>query len=304
MSEMDFVTITSGDLTARINPLGAELWSLTDAQGREFMTDADPAFWAGHAPVLFPIVGSINGDRYRLGGQEYELPRHGFARHSAFEVIQSSESKASFRLRDSAESRAVYPFAFELEIAFRVQGMTLHVEAIVRNPGAEPLPFSFGYHPAFAWPLPGGAEKADHVIAFTEAEPQPIRRLDESSGLMTPGAFPTPVEGHHLALHDALFEADAMIWDNLNSRSLTFGTPGASQIALSFPDTPMLGIWQKPGARFLCIEPWQGHADPVGFTGDFQDKPGAVQLAAAHTVRSAWTWRCFRPIERAPERCG
>ncbi|MCJ2180775.1 aldose 1-epimerase family protein [Novosphingobium album (ex Hu et al. 2023)] len=275
---MEFVTISSGDLTARINPFGAELWSLTDAHGREFMTAGDPAFWSGHAPLLFPIVGGLAANRYRVDGQEYELPRHGFARRSPFELMEAGECSARFRLRDSAETRAVYPFAFELEMAFVLDGTTLHMTATVRNPGDTALPFSFGYHPAFAWPLPGGSDKADHVIAFSSPETQRVRRLDPASGLMLPDAEPTPVEGHHLALDAALFEADAMIWDELVSRSLTFGTPGGAQLAIGFPDTPMLGIWQKPGAPFLCIEPWQGHADPVGFSCDFREKPGIVNL--------------------------
>lgn len=279
MSETEFVTITSGDMTARINPFGAELWSLTDRQGRQFMTDADPAFWTGHAPLLFPIVGALNGDRYRLDGREYALPKHGFARHSRFEVAESAGNHARFVLRDSDETRAVYPFAFELEMAFRLSGATLEMRATVRNRGAEPMPFSIGFHPAFAWPLPGDAAKADHAIAFAEPEPQPIRRIDPRTGLMLAQPVPTPVVGHCLALDASLFEADAVIWDDLHSRSLTFGTPGASQLAVAFPDMAMLGIWQKPGAPYLCIEPWQGHADPAGFTGDFRDKPGMVQLA-------------------------
>lgn len=275
----ELIEITSGDLTARINPSGAELWSLADRQGHEFMTDADPAFWSGHAPLLFPVVGALNGNRYRLDGREYELPRHGFARRSRFEVLEAGESEARFVLRDSEETRAAYPFAFMLEMAFHLEGATLHMEATVSNPGAESLPFSFGYHPAFAWPLPGGAAKADHVIAFAEPEAQPIRRVDPQTGLLLPDPASTPVEGHHLPLDASLFEADAVIWDKLTSRSLTFGTPGGAQLAIAFPDTPMLGIWQKAGAPFLCIEPWQGHADPAGFTGDFRDKPGIVQLA-------------------------
>ncbi|SFF74174.1 Galactose mutarotase [Novosphingobium sp. CF614] len=277
-ADTELLAITSGELTARINPFGAELWSLTDALGREYMTDADPAFWTGHAPLLFPIVGGLNAGRYRLDGREYALPKHGFARHSRFEVVDTGESHARLRLRDSDETRGAYPFAFELEMGFRLDRATLHMAATVRNPGAAPLPFSIGFHPAFAWPLPGGAAKADHVIAFAEPEPQPIRRIDAESGLLLPEPVPTPVEGHHLALDASLFEADAMIWDGLNSRSLTFGTPGGRQLAIAFPDTPMLGIWQKPGAPYLCIEPWQGHADPAGFAGDFRDKPGVVLL--------------------------
>ncbi len=274
----DLLTIASGDLTARINPLGAELWSLTDTAGREYMTDADPAFWTGHAPVLFPIVGALNQDRYRLGDTYYALPKHGFARTSLFECTEHTAAEVRFRLGDSAATRSVYPFAFGLEMAFRLDGGALHLAATVTNAGDEPLPFSFGFHPALAWPLPGGAAKAAHQVVFAEAEPQPIRRIDGPTGLLLPEAAPTPVQGRTLTPEAELFEADALIWDELHSRSLSFGALDGASLDIAFPDTPMLGIWQKPGAHYLCIEPWQGIADPVGYEGDFRDKPGVVIL--------------------------
>ena len=275
---MDLISITSGELTARVNPLGAELCSLADPAGREYMTDADPAFWTGHAPLLFPIVGALNDGRYRLADSVYELPKHGFARTSTFECVEHSAAEARFRLRDSEATRVVYPFAFALEMGFRVEGMALYMTATVTNPGDVPLPFSFGFHPAFAWPLPGGADKAAHRIVFAEAEPQPIRRIDGPSGLVLPEAFVTPVQSRTLVPDAELFEDDALIWDELHSRSLRFGAEGGASLDIAFPDTPMLGIWQKPGANYLCIEPWQGTADPVGYDGDFRDKPGVVIL--------------------------
>ena len=278
MTDMDFVTISSGDLTARIALFGAELWSLTDHAGLEYMTDADPAFWTGHAPILFPIVGALNGNRYRLGDREYELPKHGFARHSLFELVEIAGDRVRLRLRDSDETRKVYPFAFTLDLDFRLEGMSLQTRATVTNTGGEVMPFSFGYHPAFAWPLPGGAAKADHTIAFEQPEPQPIRRIDMPTGLVLPEPVATPVEGHLLTPEPAQFETDALIWDRLASRALTFGAPGGGQLAVAFPDTPMLGIWQKPGANYLCIEPWQGIADPLGYTGEFRAKPGVLSL--------------------------
>lgn len=275
---MEFVTISSGELTARINPFGAELWSLTDTLGREYMTDADPAFWTGHAPLLFPIVGALANDTYRVDGQAFTLPKHGLARRSMFEVVDAGEAHALFRLADSEESRKAYPFAFVLDMAFRLEGKSLRMEARVSNPGEEMMPFSFGFHPAFAWPLPGGAAKGDHAIAFEQGEPQPVRRIDPATGLLLPEPLATPVEGHLLCPDAGLFEGDALIWDRLSSRSLTFGAAGAAQLSIAFPDTPMLGIWQKPGAAYLCIEPWQGIADPLGFAGDFREKPGIIAL--------------------------
>lgn len=278
MSALDLVTISSGDLTACINPLGAELWSLTDAQGREYMTDADPAFWTGRAPLLFPIVGALNEGLYRLGESEFALPKHGFARTSRFDCIEADEASALFRLTDSDATRAAYPFPFVLDMRFRVEGWTLAMEARVQNAGEGRLPFSFGFHPAFAWPLPGGGAKEAHRVVFASDEPQPIRRIDPATGLILPDPQPTPVKQGEFVPDASLFEADALIWDHLTSRALRFGADEGAKLDIAFPDTSMLGIWQKPGASYLCIEPWQGMADPVGYEGDFRDKPGVVLL--------------------------
>lgn len=279
MADPTLIRIASGRLSAAINPFGAELWSLRDADRREYMTDADPAFWTGHAPLLFPIVGALNGGRYRLNGAEYALPKHGFARTSRFDVIDQRDQSATFRLSDSAETRAAWPFPFVLDIDFRTEGDVLRQVATVRNPGASALWFSFGFHPAFAWPLPCGGAKADHRVTFAEDESAPIRRIDPATGLLLPEPQPTPVRGRELTPSAALFEPDALIWDRLASRSLTWGTADGPRLEIGFPDTPLLGIWQKPGAAYLCIEPWQGIADPVGWQGDFRDKPGVIELA-------------------------
>jgi galactose mutarotase-like enzyme len=281
----ELITISSGELTAAINPLGAELWSLTDALGAEYMTNADPAFWTGHAPILFPIVGELNGGSYRHDGQDYLMQRHGFARTKTFEVAEAGADIARFVLRDSEATRGVYPFAFTLELVYRLAGATLAVAAVVTNGGERPMPFSIGFHPAFAWPLPGGADKAAHRVTFAQPEPEPIRRLSQPEGLTLPGTFPSPVEGHGFTPDASLFKADAMIWDRVNSRAVTFGPAAGTQVSISFPDAHMLGVWQKPGASFLCIEPWQGLADPVGFTGDLRDKPGIVMLAPGAEYR-------------------
>lgn len=278
MAGEDLVTISGEALAARINPLGAELWSLTDATGREYMSDADPAYWTGHAPLLFPIVGALNGGTYRLDGHEYALAKHGFARTNRFDVEEKGPDRVRFELRDSEQTREVFPFAFALGIEFAVAAQTLSVTATVRNRGDEPMPFSFGFHPAFAWPLPGGGPKDAHRVVFAEDEPEPIRRIDPASATLLPEPEPTPVVGKVLQPRASLFEKDALIWNRLNSRSATFAGVGAA-VEIEFPDCPNLGIWQKPGAPFLAIEPWHGFNDPQGFDGEFRDKPGIMELA-------------------------
>ena len=260
-------------MTAAIDPLGAELSSLTDATGREWMTDADPAYWAGRAPLLFPIVGALNGGTYRLDGRTYALPQHGFARRRGFDLVEATAATARFRLIDDAQTRAVYPFAFALEMAFALEEMRLTMTATIENRGDRTMPASFGYHPAFAWPLPGGGDKAAHRLVFDAAE-GPIRAIE---GGLIGGVLRSPMVDRTLALDDALFARDALVWDAIASRSLRYEGDGAA-LAIGW-DAPMLGVWSKPRARFVCVEPWWGHADPVGFAGDIVDKPGMMRIA-------------------------
>jgi galactose mutarotase-like enzyme len=272
------VRIASGELAAEILPCGAELQSLRDAQGREYMSSGDPAFWSGHAPLLFPIVGRLNGDEYRLDGSAYPLPQHGFARKSDFSIIAHDPDNATFRLTDSAETRAVYPFAFELEAHYALTGQTLATTITIRNPGDAALPASFGFHPAFAWPLPGNSHRGAHDIDFECDEPATLCRITPD-GLIGPEDRSTPVIGRSLRLRDALFTENALVWKRLESRRLRYGVAGGTSLDIAFPDTDWLGIWTKPGAAFVCVEPWSGMADPDGFVGQFRDKPGVFEIA-------------------------
>ncbi|WP_225206018.1 aldose 1-epimerase family protein [Novosphingobium huizhouense] len=285
MEDDELVRIESAALQVAIHPLGAELWSLRDHEGYEYMTDADPAFWTGHAPLLFPVVGALAGDRLRLDGRDYTLPKHGFARRSHFAPVETGPAHARFRLTDSPETRASYPFGFVLEMAYSVEDLTLVMEASVFNPNGRALPFSFGFHPAFAWPLPGGADKAAHKLVFERDEPQDVRRISKGAGLLLPEGEATPVVGRELALRSELFEADAVIWTGLASRKVSYGADGGAWLDVAFPDMHMFGLWQVPGAHYICLEPWAGVADPVGFTGDFRDKPGVVLLPPGETAR-------------------
>lgn len=284
----DLVSIASAGLSADIDPRGAQLFALRDAEGRDLQWNGDPAVWAGRAPILFPIVGAVAGGRYRLDGQAYALGRHGFARQSLFEVVEGGPSRALLRLRWNEETLKAYPFRFELDLAFALDAATLALTATVRNLGEALLPASFGYHPALLWPLPYGQPRADHAIVFEHDEPAPIRRLD-AEGLVLPQPVPTPVEGRTLALRDALFADDALVFDRLTSRSLRYGAAAGPSFDIAFPDAPCLGVWTKPGGGYICIEPWWGHADPQGFTGDFRDKPGVFMVEPGQARDCAMT---------------
>lgn len=282
------IRIANDRLSATISPLGAELQTLRDAAGRDYLWDGNASWWTGRAPILFPIVGTLAGDVLRIDGVDYSMPKHGFARRSTFDVAQAGADYATFRLEASNETRAAYPFDFVLEIGFELEEATLAVTATLANPGDTPLPASFGFHPAFRWPLPGAGPRAEHRLRFAEPEPESIRRID-AHGLLTDVEHPTPVEGRNLALHDDLFEDDALIFLSPESRSVRFGVPGEPGLEIGWENLPELGVWTKPGAPYLCVEPWQGHSDPQGFTGAFRDKPGVIEVAPGDERRFRMT---------------
>jgi galactose mutarotase-like enzyme len=177
-----------------------------------------------------------------------------------------------------------------LRIRFVLHGPTLRVAAAIRNTGDDAMPASFGFHPAFRWPLPYGRTRESHFIEFTDDEPAPIRRLN-AEGLLTTDRHPTPVVGRRLALDDALFRDDVIIFDELRSRSASFGAGDGPRIRMHFADAPYFGVWTKPGAGFLCMEPWHGIADVAGFGGDFKAKTGVfiVPVGACADVEMAIT---------------
>lgn len=247
---------------------------LTDSQGHDLLWNGDPLWWTGRSPLLFPIVGKVPRDRLLVDGMEYEMPQHGIARRSDFAALEADRSSCVFELRSSPDTLRCYPFMFVLRVAYRISGRALAISASVCNQGATIMPMSFGFHPAFRWPLPGDLHRDTYEIQFETEEPSPVRRL--VGGLLSDERIPTPINQRILHLRDALFESDAIIFDVLRSRSLTYGSREAPQLKIRFPGMPHLGIWSKPGAPFVCIEPWQGYAAPAGFTGNLDDKPGVV----------------------------
>lgn len=275
MAEM--VRITSGALSAAINSFGAELTHLEDAQGRELMTDADPAFWTGHAPLLFPTVGALNGGRYRLeDGRAFAMAQHGFARRSEWVVAARGVDHARFQLSDDAVTRAQYPFGFVLDAEYRLAGLRLDVTVRLRNRGEAPLPASFGFHPAFAWPLPYGAPRESHRLTFAADEEPHVNRVVDA--LIGARDRPSPLDGRELRLRDDLFAEDALVWEQVESGSVRYGAAEGPALDIAFPGAPSLGVWTRPGARFVCVEPWWGHADPEGFAGTIWEKPGIIRL--------------------------
>jgi galactose mutarotase-like enzyme len=272
---MDRHVMSNGTLSATVKADGAELCSLRNASDQEMLWQAAPV-WPRHAPVLFPIVGRLKDDTLRHQGRCYRLTQHGFARDRRFAWLNRGATTCRLVLHEDAGTRAVYPFAFRLEIAFTLDDDALEQSFTVSNPGRELLPASLGAHPAFAWPLAEGVRKEAHVLEFSEPEPAAVRRL--SDGLLLPEPAATPINDKTLKLAPALFEADAIILPSPASHSVRYTAPGAPVVEVSWEGFRALGMWSRAGGDFVCIEPWHGTASPVDFDGEFLDKPGLMLI--------------------------
>lgn len=270
------IDLVTPGLTARVAEHGAELVSLVHPTAGELLWQAGPA-WPRHAPVLFPIVGRLPEDTLEVAGRRFRMTQHGFARDRDFTVVDRSPTRAVLRLTDDEDTRSRFPYAFVLTVEHVLHPDRLTTTYEVANPGGEPLPVSLGTHPAFVWPLPGGDPKDAHELVFAAPEPGPVHRLSE--GLLEPTPLPTPVVGDRLALSEQLFAADALIWTETASRELRYASPGSAvSLTLSWQGFPQLGVWSKPGAGFLCLEPWAGYASPVAADLDISAKPGMMLL--------------------------
>jgi galactose mutarotase-like enzyme len=274
-------TLRSGAIAATIKADGAELCSLKNADGLELLWQAGPE-WPRHSPVLFPIVGRVKNDEYRHRGKPYPMKQHGFARDFRFDWVEQSATSCKLALVDNEKTRAIYPFAFRLEISYAVENADLTIGFDIINSGDENLPASVGAHPGFNWPLLPGLAKEAYALIFPDEEPAPIRRLE--GGLLRARPEPSPIHGKTLALAEHLFADDAIIMDSVASTSVRYAADRGPSIDVSWQGFRELGVWSKPtGAPFVCIEPWHGYVSPAEFDGEFTDKPGLMHIAPGET---------------------
>ena len=277
-----------------VKPLGAELFSLQDIHsGKEYMWKADPAFWGKTSPVLFPIVGTLRNDKYKYGGKEYSLPRHGFAREMPFELGSATDTSATFVLKSSEKTLAKYPFKFRLDISYALEGAALIVTYHVYNEAETDMYFSLGAHPAFAVPLADGLHYEDYYLQFNHRETAPRWRID-GAGLIEPVATPCLDDSDRLNLRKELFYKDAIVLKHLSSTLISLRhKTDAHGLEFRYEDFPYMGIWAAKDADFLCIEPWCGIADSVSHNYDLITKEGIEKLAPKTTWTRRWSVTVF-----------
>ncbi|MFY8214837.1 MAG: aldose 1-epimerase family protein [Flavobacterium sp.] len=275
-------------ISATIQSKGAELCSLKNVNSlREFLWQADPAHWAKHAPVLFPIVGKLKQNTYHHEGKSYILPRHGFAREMDFLLLEQTKSKAVFQLCSSSKTKGLYPFDFDFRITYILDENNLHTSYTISNLGGDNMYYNVGAHPAFALPLDFSA----YSIVFPMDSTLITHELAEE--LISKTTHEIHLENHTLPLAYSLFEKDALIFKQLESNLVTICENERPFLQVSFDDFPNLGIWTKPQAPFICIEPWLGYADTTDASGVLEEKEGIQSLAAGCSKTVEFTTTLF-----------
>lgn len=284
-------TLENSRLKITAEDHGGELKSITSKiDGTEYLWNSDPTWWKYSAPVLFPIVGTVKNGEYRVGDQTFKLPQHGFARVSDFKCVDESDSKITFALEWNEKTLEVYPFKFRLEISHVLNENSVETIWTVKNFDKQKIYFSIGAHPALRCPIDPNETFEDCYLKFN-AEEKSSRLLLSKDGL-THDRVPT-IDGSTIDLNYDLFKGDALIFDDLKSTEITICSKKSSKsITLATKGFPFWGIWtpDRGGAPFLCIEPWQGHADFVDFDGDFKDKDGIVSLNVGDVFKTGYTF--------------
>ena len=281
---MALFQISNDKITIQVDSMGAELKSLKElASGREYMWNADPKYWKRTSPVLFPLVGGVNGGVYRVDGREYPMGQHGFARDAEFQLKSQVASEIWFTLESGEDTLKKYPYPFALELGYELVDTSVVVKWRVKNPGTECLYFSIGGHPAFLCPIEEGTKQSDYRIRFDTREKVVSSCLE--NGLLSGKTVTYNLKNSELAVTEHLFDGDALVIEHDQAHSAALVSPdGREYLKVEF-DAPLFGIWSPPGkqAPFICIEPWYGRCDRKDYTGEWKEREWMQSLDAGET---------------------
>ena len=278
-------------LCVEIAEMGAEVTRIYDkTEDNEILWEGNPVYWKRHSPVLFPNVGKTYKNRVLINGTQYPTSQHGFARDNVFTCIEAANEKASFMFRSSEETKEVYPFDFELHINYKLNKKELTVEWQVKNCGDETMYFTIGGHPAFRFAKPEET-KADYVLKVPGKEKLEYVLIDISCGCANVDeVHALQLSEETYPLSDELFAKDALVVDNGQIEEAWLchkdGTPYVGVRSEGFPN---YGIWSVEGAPFVCLEPWMGRCDNVGFNAELSEKPNVNKVEAGEKFIKDYT---------------
>lgn len=280
------IKITSGENYAVLGLDGAMLNSL-NKNNTEYLWQGDAKYWAGQAPVCFPITGVLPNGEMQAFGKKCTMKRHGVARINPFEVLEQHKNSVTFVQRSDENTRRDFPFDYELKIKYTINGDTVTNEYTVTNTGEDKLPFVIGGHPAFNCPLSNGEKFEDYKVIFDKNITKPCLRPDHHTGLVNVfEKFDEMHGGDTLSLvHELFEEKDALIFENCEAKSATLIGKSGKGVKIEFQDMNNFLIWSAVGnAPFVALEPWTGLASCNDEDGLFEHKRGMTVLEKDETA--------------------
>ena len=284
-------TIQNAFLTVTVSERGAQLRSIQDAAGTEYLWQGDPKYWGDRAPLLFPFIARLTNNSYKYLGKTYPMGIHGFAAASDFSVAEQGGDRIVLELKESPETLAQYPFAFALQVIYALEENTLQVTYRVENRDGKTMPFGIGGHPGFNVPLAEGERFEDYELEFScSCQPD---RVGFTPAVYLSGhdaAYPLR-EDRFIDLQHELFDEDAIILKNM-AREVTLRSKVCGKgLTVSYPDMPYLGIWHWPktDAPYVCIEPWSSLPSRQDVVEELSCKSDLVHLAPGKCYQTAWS---------------
>lgn len=286
------ITIADDEVAFVSDSHGAELHSLrfVDEELDYLWMPAEPG--PSRTSVCFPLLGRVPDGRYELAGRSYEIPMHGFARETEFDVVDRTESDVTYEMRDTPETLAAYPFPFRLRVRYALEGPTLVTEFVVDNPGDRTMLYSVGSHPRFASPVDPaeGLAFTDHHLAFDApvAPDDLVRTFGPREAV--DGAF-SP-DRRRLRLDERQFPDGAFCFGALEADRVVLGSDRSRRaLQLDFPGASYLQVWSLAGEPFAALEPWYGSISGNPFReedGHWDRRPGTLGLAPGATATHAF----------------
>lgn len=248
----------------------------------EYLWQGDEKYWSGQSPILFPIVGRLFEDTYFLDGKKYSLPKHGFARNMPWTMSEKKDSSISFTLRENEDTLLMYPYAFTVTVTFSLEDNRLKVAHEIKNENDKIMYASLGAHPAF------NCQLGDRLV-FGKKETLEAMKIDFPTALRLKETFPVLNNEDTIVITEDTFKEDALIFNGVHSDSITLESDKHSRkVLFKFGTVPYLGLWAKPGAPYVCIEPWCGVNDSMERKEDLSKKDAINAIAPLSTFLYTW----------------
>lgn len=274
---LPFISITNSSAKALISIYAGQVLSFQPVtETEDLMFLSDKAYYQegkaikGGVPICWPWFGPDPDGSGR--------PAHGFVRNRFWNVIATEttpagETKVVLGLVDTEETRAIWPYSFELAIAISV-GKTLRLELITRNTGTQAFSITQAFHTYFS------VGDINQVKIFGLESKNYLDKVANGVQKQQQGAIEIASEVDRIYTH---ITEDLIIDDNKLGRRIVIASQGSKTAVVWNPWSEicaqMADLENEAYKNFVCVETTNAADDVVTIA------PGETfQLVAVYLV--------------------